>query len=219
MYAYTYVHIYIYICSLCLHAAAVSLGSKWMSRLPPEPDSEPPTESDLAEDFERLAISPAAASSSEAVTVTPAPRFVLESRRSAAEHFPSLTILESRERPTATIYQHFSINGEEAVVLLHRYFQRLYPGDHLGLHPEIRFYVVWLTPEQREGEGKLTLTGLHFGVGNRAYRGILETNQGIFSTLRFKRVPDFIEGRRTFLAEVDNFEIDRSFGNRFFIWK
>ena len=109
----------IQICSLCLHAAAVSLGSKWMSRLPPEPDSEPPTESDLAEDFERLAISHAAASSSEAVTVTPAPRFVLESRRSAAEHFPSLTILESRERPTATIYQHFSINGEEAVVLLH----------------------------------------------------------------------------------------------------
>ncbi len=183
-----------------------------MSNLPPEPDCEPPTESELAEELEGLSLSRATGSS-------PAPRFIQESRLAARRHFPDLSIRSSSERPTATIFHNFAVDGAEAVVLLHRFFTELYPGDSSGLHSDIRFYVVWATPEQREGEGRLTITGLHFGVGNRAYRGILDINRGVFSTLAFRRVPDLIEGRRTFLAEVDRFEIDSSFGNRFFIWK
>ena len=183
-----------------------------MSELPPEPDSEPPTETDLVEGLENLSLSPVPG-------LSPAPRFVRESRQSATRHFPDLSIRDSSERPSATIFHNFAVNGAEAVILLHRFFTELYPVDSSGLHPDIRFYVVWTTPEQREGEGRLAITGLHFGVGNRAYRGILDINRGVFSTLAFRRVPDLIEGRRTFLAEAERFEIDSSFGNRFFIWK
>ena len=184
-----------------------------MSGFSHEPDSEPSPETELAEELARLSVVERSPGTSILARLT------VEQRRSSASHFPSLEIINSRSLPTATVYQHPRIDGSEAVRILHRYIGELYPVDDRGRQVDIRYYVVWLTPEQREGEGRTILTGLHFGLGDRAYRGILSANGDIFRTLSFRRVPDLNRGREVFLREFARHGVARELGDRFFIWQ
>lgn len=50
--------------------------------------------------------------------------------------------------------------------------------------PDLRFYTVWV------------LAGIHIGLDDRAYGGILTANNNHFEGLRFRRVSSIVEGRR-----------------------
>lgn len=82
--------------------------------------------------------------------------------------------------------------------------------------PDLRFYTVWVLPHYR---GTVSLAGIHIGLDDRAYGGILTANNNHFEGLRFRRVSSIVEGRRLFQREADRHRVDRRGADSYFLWE
>ena len=86
-----------------------------------------------------------------------------------------------------------------------------FPGDNLAVrrnpvdqaidweNTEYRIYVVWRIPL---ADNPLQFRGLHWGLGIRAYAGILRLNQGTFGGIRWRRCNSLELAERLFREEL-----------------
>lgn len=92
-----------------------------------------------------------------------------------------------------------AVSGDRAAAFIDREIRRFY-RDQAGNLPDLRFYVVWASPERHRPED---FAGLHFGVGERARQGIIATNSGRVEGLLWARVCSLESGRAIFLRDLE----------------
>lgn len=92
-----------------------------------------------------------------------------------------------------------SVSGDIAAGFIDREARRFY-RDPQGQLPEFNCYVVWAAGELWRPED---FAGLHFGIGDRAYRGIVAANQGVVANLEWQRVDTLTEARSVFLRDLE----------------
>lgn len=78
---------------------------------------------------------------------------------------------------------------------------------------DLRFYVVWKIPGC---DTPTRFSGLHIGLGSRAYSQILILNNNTLIGLPFKRVDCLVEGRERYLREPERQQAPVEFAARLF---
>lgn len=109
-----------------------------------------------------------------------------------------------------------AVSGDQAAKFVNRRIVHFYK-DSEGNLPDIRFYVVWRTP--RVTHNPQRFAGLHFAVGDRAYRGLTSANDGDYRGVQWIRVANLVEARKLFIAECTERRVQLGYADRIFIWQ
>lgn len=107
-------------------------------------------------------------------------------------------------------------SGDVAARFVDRRIVRFY-REPQGNLPDLRFYAVWLTP--RFWHNPQRYSGLHFGVGDRAYRGLIAANQGRYECIRWCRTDSLEEAREVYIREQLRHRTLLGYADRIFIWR
>ncbi len=123
----------------------------------------------------------------------------------------------SAESPTGsvTILENPRFSQERVLTELDRDFSRRF-ALRTSQPTDLRFYVVWKIPECG---APTQFSGLHLGVGSRAYSRILALNNNTFIGLPFRRVDCLVEGREQYLREAERQQAPVEFAARVFYWQ
>ena len=189
----TYINIYIYVFDVHMRLQIFWGFKIGMSQPSPEPEPEPLDSNSeaLVEEFSTLSLVQRSDSLSVAASSTENPE-------------SSVTILENPRFAEERVLQE-----------LDRDFSRRF-ALRTAQPVDLRFYVVWRIPECA---APTQFSGLHLGVGSRAYSRILALNNNTFTGLPFRRVDCLVDGREHYLREADRQQAPVEFAARVFYWQ
>ena len=113
---------------------------------------------------------------------------------------------------SSTVAQSFSLAFEEdSEPISEKKAQK--PETCIIFDWEYCIYVVWRVPL---ADNPLQLRGLHWGLGIRAYAGILRLNQGTFGGIMWRRCNSLELAERLFREELPL--PDREIGTEYYEW-
>lgn len=117
--------------------------------------------------------------------------------------FTPVSRIDHSRTPVCVELANPAVSGDRAAAFVDREIDQFYRNQDSTVPalPDLAFWVVWAAPERFRPED---YAGLHFGVGNRAYRGIVASNCGRVENLEWRRVTSLSEARRIYIQEIDN---------------
>ena len=157
----------------------------------------------------------------------PEPEPLDSNSEASVEEFSTLSLVQRSDslpvaasstetpEPSVTILENPRFAEERVLQELDRDFSRRF-ALRTAQPVDLRFYVVWRIPECA---APTQFSGLHLGVGSRAYSRILALNNNTFAGLPFRRVDCLVDGREHYLREADRQQAPVEFAARVFYWQ